>query len=82
MSGERRAGGRHDPFGWLKTLGVIVLVFFLMLTSGILAARADDCASQCRSRHNQCRLQTKGSPSCDVQLQGCLQSCFAPAVKK
>lgn len=33
------------------------------------------CAAKCRAQHNQCRIRTKGSPSCDAQLSSCLQSC-------
>jgi hypothetical protein len=38
-------------------------------------ANADNCVSQCRNAHNQCRIATKGSPSCDAHLQACLDSC-------
>lgn len=37
-------------------------------------ARAD-CASSCRSAYNQCRIQTKGSPSCEGQFTRCMQGC-------
>lgn len=74
--------GRHDPFGWLKTLGVVVLMFGTMLITGVLAARADGCTDQCRARHDQCRLQTKGSPSCDTQQSACIQSCIATLNKQ
>jgi len=48
----------------------------LMLVAGVAArpAAADAC-SACYAQHNQCRMQTKGSPSCDARLQQCLQSC-------
>lgn len=42
---------------------------------------ADDCAGQCRAHHNQCRLATKGAPSCDMELQSCLQRCLTPRKK-
>lgn len=44
---------------------------------GIELAQPDQCIQQCRSAHNQCRIQSKGSPSCDAQLQSCLDSCRA-----
>jgi hypothetical protein len=72
---------RHDPFGWLKTLGLIVVVFALMIASGIMAAKAEPCADQCRAQHNQCRLQTKGAPQCDAQFNACVQSCLATLAK-
>ncbi len=39
-------------------------------------AEANQCAAKCRAQHNQCRIKTKGSSSCDGQLQRCLQSCL------
>ena len=68
---------RHDPFGWLKTLGVIMVVFGLMIATGVVAARADACTDGCRAKHNECRLQTKGSPQCDNQVNSCVQQCMA-----
>jgi len=38
-------------------------------------AQGNACAANCRAAHNQCRIATKGSPSCDAQLRACLQSC-------
>lgn len=35
------------------------------------------CASLCRQRHNQCRISTRGSARCDVELQRCLKGCLA-----
>lgn len=35
------------------------------------------CASLCRQRHNQCRIATRGAPSCDADLQRCLKGCLA-----
>jgi hypothetical protein len=34
------------------------------------------CASECQTQHNQCRVQTKGSSSCDAQRQRCLEVCL------
>ena len=34
------------------------------------------CASLCRQRHNQCRISTRGAPSCDSDLQRCLKGCL------
>ena len=68
---------RHDPFGWLKTACLVVVVFAVMIGTSVMAARADDCPSSCRQRHNQCRIDTKGSPSCDALLEACIRSCVA-----
>lgn len=39
------------------------------------AASANSCASACYDQHNQCRITTKGSPSCDAALTQCLRGC-------
>lgn len=46
----------------------------LVAASGPVDANA--CAASCRAQHNQCRIKSKGSPSCDAQLQACLQGCL------
>jgi hypothetical protein len=38
-------------------------------------AVANSCAASCHAGHNQCRIATKGSPSCDAQLTACLRGC-------
>jgi hypothetical protein len=69
---------RHDPFGWLKTLGVILALFGFGLASAMAVAKADTCAASCRAQHNQCRIATKGqSAACDQQLNVCVNACFA-----
>ena len=45
-------------------------------------AQSSSCRSTCLAQYNQCRISTKGSPSCDAQLQSCLQSCIASQTKK
>ena len=37
----------------------------------------DSCANRCQREHDQCRVTTKGSPSCDPVRQRCLQDCIA-----
>ncbi|MDX2155972.1 MAG: hypothetical protein SFW09_05605 [Hyphomicrobiaceae bacterium] len=34
------------------------------------------CASDCQAAHDQCRVQRKGSPSCDAERQACLEKCL------
>lgn len=41
----------------------------------------DSCANLCQRQHDQCRVQTKGSPSCDRERQLCLQTCIAKKSK-
>lgn len=67
----------YDAFGWLKTLGLIIVVFTLLIGSGIATARADQCADICRTKHNECRIQTKGSRDCETKHNACIQSCVA-----
>lgn len=40
-------------------------------------AQADQCVSECRSEHNQCRVEAKAisSPQCDAKLQACIDRC-------
>lgn len=45
--------------------------------NGVQMAQANSCVSSCRAAHSQCRIATKGSPSCDSQLQSCLQGCLS-----
>jgi hypothetical protein len=65
------------------------LLCLLVLASGLAGAglppapeqppvriAQDSCAANCRAQHNQCRIATKGSPSCDAQLQACMQRCI------
>lgn len=66
----------HDPFGWIKTAGVVMALLAVFFLSAMSLARADSCAPSCRQRHNECRLQTKGAPQCDVQLQACVTNCM------
>lgn len=41
-------------------------------------AQSSSCRSVCLQQYNQCRINTKGSPSCDAQYQTCLRACVAP----
>ena len=34
------------------------------------------CASECQSAHDRCRVETKGSRTCDESRQRCLQVCL------
>lgn len=47
-----------------------------------IVAQDNSCASVCQSQHDQCRVQTKGSPSCDAARQRCLQTCLASKKSK
>lgn len=43
---------------------------------GVIVAESTTCASECQGQHNRCRVQTKGSPSCDAERQRCLEICL------
>jgi hypothetical protein len=43
----------------------------------LIVTQDASCASACQAEHDRCRLQTKGSPSCDAARQRCLQACLA-----
>jgi site-specific recombinase len=67
--------------GWvIAAVAVFAAVF--MATAGLstvvtpAAAQGNACVATCKSSHNQCRIATKGSASCDGQLQACLQGCL------
>lgn len=34
------------------------------------------CAGSCQTRHDKCRVSTKGEPNCDSDRQRCLQTCI------
>jgi outer membrane murein-binding lipoprotein Lpp len=61
----------------LNVLAVAAVVAASLLVSGGSGpVLANACADGCRAKHNQCRMSTKNSPSCDAELQRCLQSCM------
>jgi hypothetical protein len=66
--------------GIVAAAAVVALVFTASasLTTVVspAAAQGNACVATCKSSHNQCRIATKGSASCDGQLQACLQGCL------
>lgn len=56
---------------------VAVAAGTVLVLQGMKPAAANSCAASCRAAHSQCRISTKGSPSCDAQLQSCLQACLS-----
>lgn len=65
----------------------IALVLLLSAVTGGLALAVSDgstscanaegnaCVAACRTAHSDCRIRTKGSPSCDAQFQACMRGC-------
>lgn len=65
----------------LLRMGLAALAFWLgLLTlagdSTCVLAESPSCRSACLAQYNQCRISSKGSPSCDVQYQACLRGCL------
>ena len=63
-------------------------LLMLVLISGGLAGSAlsaaemklaqnGACTASCRAQYNQCRISTKGSPSCDAQFAACMRRCIS-----
>jgi hypothetical protein len=55
---------------------VALLTVVLVVTSEHSFAQSASCQQACRASWNQCRISTKGSASCDSQLQACMQVCL------
>ena len=57
----------------------LVVAAAVLAGAGLVAAGPADaeggCAENCRHAYNQCRIQTKGSPSCEGQFTSCMQGC-------
>lgn len=45
------------------------------LMASLPADAEGSCAAICRQSYNQCRIQTKGSKSCEGQFTSCMQGC-------
>jgi F0F1-type ATP synthase membrane subunit c/vacuolar-type H+-ATPase subunit K len=48
----------------------------LTATATPAIAQGNACVAACNAAHNQCRIATKGSSSCEAQLQVCLRACI------
>lgn len=61
----------------LVLAGIAVLGGIHLGTSNIQLVRNENCVSQCRAAHNQCRIAAKAvsAPQCDAQLQACIERC-------
>ncbi len=61
----------------LALAGLMIFGGIVLGGANVQLARADNCVSQCRSAHNQCRIAAKAvsAPQCDAQLQACMERC-------
>jgi hypothetical protein len=89
MNNDWNDSTRHDLLGALKTAGLVVVLFGAMAISAISLAQAEtlagadaSCAPGCRTQHNACRLQSKGAPRCDGELQACVTRCVSLQAQK
>jgi hypothetical protein len=69
---------------------VLAMLGFAGATAGAHAAERDttqgqtpsplvvakSCVSECQAQHDRCRVETKGSRTCDEVRQHCLQICL------
>jgi hypothetical protein len=61
--------------GCMAVLSAIA-VTFTDASMSCATAQGNACASACRAAHNECRIATKGSSSCDAQFAACMQGCL------
>lgn len=50
---------------------------FPAVSAPVVVAQNSSCANACQTEHDRCRVATRGSPSCDVARQRCLQACIS-----
>jgi hypothetical protein len=59
-------------------LAAVAVFAALLAGAGLFSidrASANACGSACQKAYNQCRIATKGSPSCEAQYTQCMQRC-------
>jgi hypothetical protein len=54
---------------------------FPAVTEPMVVTQDTSCATACQTGHDQCRVATKGSPTCDAERQRCLRACIAAKKK-
>jgi len=67
--------GRKLNWALVSIAALAALVSALGLAS-IDRVSANQCGASCRNAYNQCRISTKGSPSCESAFTSCMQSCI------
>jgi hypothetical protein len=45
--------------------------------SAVVRVQGEACTDACRRDHSNCMIREKGSPTCNITLQRCLQACLA-----
>lgn len=65
--------GRSLNLALMSVAAMAVLTLTFAASQG---ASANQCGASCRNAYNQCRISTKGSPSCEAAFTRCMQSCI------
>ena len=65
---------RKNRWLTISAIALATVVLGLAGDTGCVYAQGS-CPGACLAQYNQCRIATKGSPSCDQQYQRCLQKC-------
>lgn len=47
------------------------------LAAEMKLAQGGSCTASCRAQYSQCRISTKGSPSCDAKFAACMRRCIS-----
>lgn len=62
---------------WALRTSLLVLAALMAIGVGSSErVAAGACGAGCKNEYNQCRIQTKGSPSCEIAFTRCMQSCI------
>ena len=72
---SRRENELVDRANLLALAAGAVAAAFLAVTYFGPAEAEGGCGGSCAHAYNQCRIETKGSATCEKQYSSCLQSC-------
>ena len=67
--------GHKSNWALLGGLAIVAALLAIGIGSSDRVA-AGSCGAGCKSAYNQCRISTKGSPSCEIAFTRCMQSCI------
>lgn len=56
-------------------VALIAATSFAVTSLTATTVEAGSCADQCRAKHSQCRIKTKGRGNCDQALSQCINKC-------
>jgi hypothetical protein len=66
---------RKSNWALIGALAVVALLAAIGIGS-IDRVSANQCGAGCKDAYNQCRMSSKGSPSCEIAFTRCMQSCI------